>query len=135
MTTRRERGSASIFVIGMSIVLLVCAGLVVDGGLAINARMRLADDAEQAARAGADSINIDLLRKDGAIAINEGEARRRAAGYLAERGYGTYEVDFDGNAVVVHVTGTSRTTLLKLVNIPDFAINAEARAEPETEPD
>lgn len=136
MTTgRREAGSASIFVLGMSVVLMVCAGLVVDGGLAINARMRLADDAEQAARIGADSVDIDVLRGGGSLTVNQDEARQRAAGYLAKRGYGTYEVGFDGNAVIVHVTGKSKTTLLKLVNIPDFPINAEARAEPETEPD
>lgn len=131
---RGEAGSASIFVIGMSIVLLVCAGLVVDGGLAINARMRLADDAEQAARRGADTIDVDALRAGDGISILEGEARQRAEEYLADRGYGKYYVDFDGNTVIVHVSGTSKTTLLKLVKVPPFEINAVARAEPETEP-
>lgn len=134
---RRERGSASIFVIGMSVVLLVCAGLVVDGGLAINARMRIADDAEQAARVGADSIDVDTLRDGGAIVIDQDQARRRAAGYLTDRGYGPgeFEVGFDADSVVVQVHDHTDTTLLKLVNITSFPINAEARAVPLTEPD
>jgi Flp pilus assembly protein TadG len=137
MTTRKERGSASIFVIGMSLVLLVCAGLVVDGGLAINARMRVADDAEQAARVGADSIDVTQLRGGGDLVIDTGLAQQRAASYLRDRGYvsGQYQVDTDGNAVIVQVQDTSDTALLKLVNIKDFVVNGRATAEPATEPD
>ena len=59
---RDERGSATVFVIGFALILFLCAGLVIDGGLAINKRMRIADDAEQAARIGADSINVIEFR-------------------------------------------------------------------------
>ncbi|MCD9199263.1 TadE/TadG family type IV pilus assembly protein [Aeromicrobium wangtongii] len=137
MSTRSEKGSASIFVIGMSLVLLVCAGLVVDGGLAINARMRVADDAEQAARVGADSIDVTELRSGGALKIDGDLARQRAAGYLQDRGYvaGQYTVDADGNAVIVEVQDTTETALLKLVNIKNFVVNGRATAEPATEPD
>ena len=58
---RSEQGSATVFVIGFAIVLFLCAGLVIDGGLAINKRMRIADDAEQAARIGADSIDVERV--------------------------------------------------------------------------
>lgn len=136
MSRTKERGSASIFVIGMSLVLLVCAGLVVDGGLAINARMRVADDAEQAARVGADSINVAQLRAGGDLEVDADLARQRAASYLRDRGYvtGQYRVDTEGNAVVVQVQDTSETALLKLVNINDFVVNGRATAEPDTGP-
>ena len=39
-----ESGTATAFVVGFAIVLLACAGLVIDGGTALNARMTLADD-------------------------------------------------------------------------------------------
>lgn len=132
---RRERGSASIFVIGMSLVLMVCAGLVVDGGLAINARMRIADDAEQAARIGADSINEQVLRDTGVLEIDEGKAAGRAAGYLQDRGYqlGEYEVYRQGEGLVVEIHDRSDTALLKLIDIDSYAINAQATATPETE--
>ncbi|MET0468919.1 MAG: Tad domain-containing protein [Aeromicrobium sp.] len=135
---RREQGSASIFVIGMSIVLLVCAGLVVDGGLAINARMRVADDAEQAARVGADSINVEELRATGTIVIDQAQAEQRASGYLVARGYapGQYSVAFGANnSVVVDVQDTTDTTLLKLINVDTYVVNGQATAEPLTEAD
>lgn len=134
---RREAGAATIFVIGMSIVLLVCGGLVIDGGLAINARMKAADDAEQAARVGADSIDIDALRSTGVVSINEGLARQRAAGYLEGRGYtpGRYQVVVVGNSVEVAVQDTTETTLLQLVGIRTFEVDAAATSEPATEPD
>jgi Flp pilus assembly protein TadG len=133
---RSERGAASIFVLGMAVVLLVCAGLVIDGGLAINARMRIADDAEQAARVGADSIDVDALRNGGDLVINEVEAESRAASYLQARGYGAgeYSVLPQGNSVVVTISDTSDTALLQLVGISTFDINARATSTPETGP-
>jgi hypothetical protein len=132
----RERGSASIFVLGMSIVLMVCAGLVVDGGLAINARMRIADDAEQAARVGADAIDVQGLRDSGTVVIDPEAARVRASTYLQARGYsqGEYEVLPEAGRVVVTISDTFDTALLKLVNISKFDINARATSTPETGP-
>ncbi|PJJ53570.1 putative Flp pilus-assembly TadE/G-like protein [Mumia flava] len=134
-----ERGSAAVFVVGMSIVLLVAAGLAIDGGLALNARMRVADDAEQAARVGADSLDIDRLRADGTIVIDVGLARQRAASYLTQRGYapGQYAVSVApaGAEVEVSVEDTTDTALLGLVNIDTFDVRAAASAEPATGPD
>lgn len=133
---RDDVGSAAVFVLGMSIVLLVCAGLVVDGGLAINARMRVADDAEQASRVAADSIDVDVLRSGGGIVIDEPVARQRAAAYLGDRGYspGQFDVHFDGGSVRVRVSDISNTTILKLVKIDDYEVNARAVSTPETGP-
>lgn len=132
---RDERGMAALFVIGMSVMLLVCAGLVIDGGLAINARMRVADDAEQAARVGADSVDLDLLRQTGTISIDSGLATQRAAGYLATRGYGAGQyavrVQADGD-VEVEVEDTTSTLLLGIVGIGQFSVGAAATATPET---
>lgn len=133
---RDEAGSAAIFVIGMSIVLFVCAGLVVDGGIAINARMSVADDAEQASRVGADSIDIDLLRSGGDVVIDEDLARQRASKYLADRGYGPSKFDIevaDGN-VRVSVRNTTTTMILGLVGIDEYDVEAGAVSQPETGP-
>lgn len=131
---RREAGSASVFVIGMSIVLFVCAGLVVDGGLAINARMRVADDAEQASRVGADSLDIDQLRATGTIVIDETLARQRAGAYLAARGYGNgqFAVNVDNGTVDVTVRDTTQTMILGLVGIGEYDVEAGAVSVPET---
>lgn len=137
MRVRDERGAASIFVLGMSVVLLVCAGLVVDGGLAINARMRVADDAEQASRVGADSINLEVLRAGGGLVIDKDLAARRSASYLRSRGYtpGQYSLNVDGETVSVTVRDTTDTMILGVVGIDTYDVEAAASATPETEPD
>jgi Flp pilus assembly protein TadG len=134
---RREAGSATVFVLGMSIVLFVCAGLVVDGGLAINARMRVADDAEQASRVGADSINLEVLRAGGGLEIDPDLAQQRASNYLQDRGYGTgqYDIEVDGGTVRVLVRDTSETKILRALGIIDeYDVRAGAVSEPETGP-
>jgi Flp pilus assembly protein TadG len=136
MRRRDERGAATIFVIGMAIVLLVAAGLVIDGGLAINARMKVADDAEQAARAGADAIDLDALRNTGEVTIEPGLAQSAATDYLSDLGYGTgqYDVTVAGDSVDVTVRDRVATALLELVNISNFDVQAFATASPLTGP-
>lgn len=134
---RGERGSAAVFVLGMSIVLLACAGLVVDGGLAINARMRVADDAEQASRIAADTIDVDTLRDGGAVVVDVPAARARAASYLAGRGYAAGQFDVeetDDGSIRVRVRDVSDTKVLSIIAVPPFEVSASAVAEPRTGP-
>ncbi len=126
----RERGGATIFVLGMSLVLMICAGLVIDGGMGINARMRVADDAEQAARAGANAVDVDALRSGGALAIDPGAAELRARDFLQARGYGggQYEISVAENSVSVRVRDSSETTMLGLIGIHQYPVSARATA-------
>jgi Flp pilus assembly protein TadG len=65
----RDRGSMSVFVVIFSLSVILLAGLLVDGGAAINARLKAADIAEQAARGGADQIDVGLLRATGQVRL------------------------------------------------------------------
>ncbi len=125
-----ERGGATIFVLGMSIVLMLCAGLVIDGGMGINARMRVADDAEQAARAGANAVDVNQLRSGGALAIDPGLARSNAQNFLSARGYGAgqFSVAVTANSVAVELRDTSDTTMLRLIGIYEYPVTARATA-------
>lgn len=58
----RDRGSAAIIVVVFALTLLVLAGFVVDGGLAIANKERAQDIAEQAARYAAQDLDEDELR-------------------------------------------------------------------------
>jgi hypothetical protein len=79
-----ERGSMSVFTVLFSVVVFLLAGLLVDGGAAINARLRAADVAEQAARAGADRIDVEHLRTTGrARLLGEREVCARAEEIVA----------------------------------------------------
>lgn len=57
-----ERGSFTFAVVFWALIVMVIAGLVVDGGLAITQRQRAGDIAEQAARAAANDLDQGQLR-------------------------------------------------------------------------
>lgn len=125
-----ERGAATLFVLGLAVALFALAGLVVDGGLAINARQRVADDTEQAARAGADRLADDSLRAGGAVVVDAAAARSAASGFLAARGYAAAEVSVrvNGTHVVVAARRRIPTAVLSIVFINAFTVSAEADA-------
>lgn len=129
-----ERGAISVLVIGLFLALMVMAGLVVDGGNAINARARATDDAEQAARAGANQINEDLLRSSGQVQIEQGAAYNAAVAYLTgpQVGYSAGEIQVvpAADEVTVTVSTTEPTDLLSLIGIGSFDVSGTASARP-----
>ncbi|NEA31504.1 Tad domain-containing protein [Streptomyces sp. SID13031] len=126
-----ERGSATVFVLGFATVLMVGAGLVVDGGLALNKRSQLTDDTEQAARAGASAIDIAVLRDRNEVVIDEGQASAVATDFLSARGYTNISVTVNGNRVTASADSSVDTAILGLVGIDSFTVHGEAVAEPE----
>jgi len=130
-TRRDERGAASAFVLGMAITLLVVAGLVVDGGGALNARMTLADDVEAAAVAGAQATDELRLRADDVLVIDPAEARERAAAVLAGRGYEGIRIVVTEESVTVTARDRVPTLMLNLIGINEFDIEATATSEAE----
>ena len=127
---REDSGSATVFVLGFTVVLLAMAGLVIDGGLALNARQRVADDVEQAARAGSQNLDQNALRADGTVQIDADAADIAATDYLLARKYTSYVVTATPGKVVVTATTTQPTTLLSLIFIKNFTITATGQAEP-----
>lgn len=125
-----QRGAISALVVTMVVALMVMAGLVVDGGNAINARAKITDDAEQAARAGANQIDVDLLRSTGKVRIDEAAAKQAAQTYLTTPplSYTNISVDPDVDEVSVVIEDTAKTQLLSLIHINDFPIRGEATA-------
>jgi len=129
---RDQRGSATVFILGFATVLMVGAGLVIDGGLALNKRSQVTDDAEQAARTGANSIDLDALRSRGELVVNAAEASAVATDFLSARGYTNISVTVDGNEVSTSAEATVDTAILSLVGIGSFTVQGEATATPET---
>ena len=79
----RESGSATFIMIGWALVVWVLLSVVVDVGLAISQRERAADFADQAARAEAQNLDLDILQQSGTATIaNDGCARAKA--YLTD---------------------------------------------------
>lgn len=130
--TGGDSGAATIFVVGLAVMLLVVAGLVVDGGLAINARSTAFDIAEQAARAGARNVDEDTLRETDRVEVDPEEAEADAADFLdqalADKENPTSDIDVVGNEVTVTVGYDVDTALLGLVGQQSFTVAAEATA-------
>src|SRR3954454_22297177 len=82
----RDRGTISMFTVLFTVSVFLLAGLLIDGGLAISARERASDIAEQAARAGANDINEDLLRRKNRVEINARTACGKASELLKTYG-------------------------------------------------
>ena len=121
---RGDRGSAALFVAIFAPAMLFLAGLVIDGGGALEARQRAADTAEQAARAACNECDEALLRSVSECRITDlGRARQAAARYIGP-GIDSWTIELR-NAVPgapsqyygvrVTVTITFRTTLLGIV--------------------
>jgi len=71
---RAERGSVTVFVVVFAIAVVFLLALILDGGVAMNAKQRAADIAGQAARAAADTINVAYLRNTGVAVMGPGVA-------------------------------------------------------------
>ena len=99
---RREQGSVAVFSVVFAVAVVFLIALIVDGGMAMNAKERAADIAEQAARAAAGNIDIAQLRTAGVAAIGPG-----ACGFAANLVSAYSQQDSSG---VDRVTGATMTS-------------------------
>lgn len=131
----RDRGTIALYTVLFTPIVFVLAGLLVDGGLAIHARQRAADMAEQAARAGANQIDTDALRKTGEPVLDPGRARAAAcdllAAYREEVTASRCEADEQEVAVTVQIT--VRPQILGIIpGFSEFQMTSGATAHPVT---
>jgi hypothetical protein len=125
-----EAGMVTAFVVVFTLAILVMAGLVLDGGLALSAKVQAIDDAQAAARAGAQAIDIPLYRSTGQITLDPGEATADAEQYLAAAGK-TGTVQVAGERVTVTVTISQPTQLLSLAGIDHLTVTGSGTATAE----
>lgn len=98
-----DRGSVSAFVAVIAIALVAVAGLVYDGGQILTAQARARDLAANAARAGAQEIDLDTLRADQQVVLDPDRASAAALDYLAAHG-AIGSVNVSGSRVTVTAT-------------------------------
>jgi hypothetical protein len=125
-----EAGMVTAFVVIFTAALLLMAGLVLDGGLALSAKVQAIDDAQAAARAGAQAIDIPLYRATGQITLNPTQASADALRFLAAAGR-TGTVAVDGNQVTVTVTITQATQILDVAGIDQLSESGTGTATAE----
>ena len=125
-----ESGMVTAFVVVFTLALLVMAGLVLDGGLALSAKVQAIDDAQAAARAGAQAIDVPLYRSTGQITLDVTQATADAESYLAQSGH-TGTVTVSGDQVSVTVTIGQPTQLLSLAGIGHITVTGAGSATAE----
>jgi Flp pilus assembly protein TadG len=126
-----EEGRISAFVVTVLVAILALAGLTLDGGLALAEKVRANGQAEAAARAGAQALDLGAYRATGTVRLVPIDAAAAARGYLGTVGQtGTVTVTVTGDTVTVRVTATHRTQLLALVGIPALTVHGLGSAHP-----
>lgn len=138
MSRRRRRdhamaadsGQITAFVVVMATALVLVAGLVLDGGLTLAARERALGLAQEAARAGAQGVNLAVYRQSGNLVLSPALAMTDAQRYLASTGsQGTVQIT--GNLVTVTVTITQHMQILDAAGLSAITVHASASATPD----
>ena len=105
---------------------LALAGLVADGGHYLDAKQQAASEAEQAARAGAGSLNVGELHA-GTIAVDPATAVTAAENYMTSAGQpGTAWVV--GNTVYAQISYRMPTQLLGIIGVGSLALSVTESA-------
>jgi hypothetical protein len=127
---RDQSGRVTAFVIIMVTAILLFAGLVLDGGLALAAKVRAVGEAQEAARAGAQEIDLAAYRATGTLRLLPQQASAAANSYLAAAGH-SGSVSVAGNTVNVTVTISQPTELLGLIGIGSITVTGTGQAQPQ----
>lgn len=127
---RAEHGHLTAFALVLVVGLLALAGLSLDGGLALASKVRATGQAESAARAGAQALDLGTYRATGRVQLDPVRARELAQRYLADVG-ATGTVQVVGDRVTVEVTATYRTQLLSLTGIDEIQTHGRGAAHPQ----
>jgi Flp pilus assembly protein TadG len=117
--TDGERGALSLMLVVLVAGLVLLAGFVVDGSAQLAADENAQALAQEAARAGATSIDPATAYRNGSFVVDPQVAATAAASYLSAAGQGNYRVYVLSNSEIrVRVTVTEPTKFLSVIGIP-----------------
>ena len=132
--SRAQAGSATIFLLVIIPVVVILLGLVYDGGEAYTAHTRALNLAEQAARTGAQELDLATVRASGPYRLNRPRAVSAAAAYLTATGLHGGQVHIVADprtgtdAVQVSVPWSVTTTFLGVIGKSAIGGTATASA-------
>ncbi|MHB1090955.1 MAG: Tad domain-containing protein [Ilumatobacteraceae bacterium] len=121
-----DEGSITALVVVLAMTFVACAGLAVDGGRLVAAKIELGDHAENAARAGAQEV---VSLRSGSPEINRSQAVYAVEEYLVAHGVDG-DVYIQNNNVTVHVSRKISMTLLSLFGVNGKTLSAQRSATP-----
>ncbi|MGD2060475.1 MAG: pilus assembly protein TadG-related protein [Acidimicrobiia bacterium] len=136
--TRSDRGSTTIWVLGLSILILLLGGLSIDYWRALALQRELAAVADSAAIAAASGIDEDTYRATGEISLDAVRSRQLASAAVDWQGLDVAgsEVDVLGGSVTVTLTAVVDLGLLGVFvdESEPLTVRASATAVPEMVP-
>jgi hypothetical protein len=117
------------FLVPLAAAVVMFAGLVVDGGLALAAKVEAIGVAQEAARAGAQEVDLAAFRDTGTVRLLPDQAAAAARRHLDQVGAaGTVTVV--GDTVEVTVTADYDTQLLGVLGLRTLAVTGTGSAHP-----
>lgn len=126
---RDDAGQVTVFVVVALTGLVLLAGLVLDGGRALGAKVEAVSHAQSAARAGAQHLDLAAYRLNGMVRLDPAAAAEAARAYLgALDARGTVTATTD--AVRVTVTAHSYPQLLGFVGLGPIEVTGTGTAHP-----
>jgi hypothetical protein len=125
-----ESGMVTAFVVVFTVALILMAGLVLDGGLTLAAKVQAIDDAQAAARAGAQAIDLSTFRTTGQITLDPAQATADADDYLSTAGH-TGTVTVNGDQVTVTVSLSQPMQILDIAGIKQLTVTGTGTATAE----
>jgi Flp pilus assembly protein TadG len=124
-----DRGALSLMIVVLFVPLVVLAGIIVDGGAKLTADENAVALAQEAARAGATTVDASSAYRSGSFVVDQQQAQAAAIGYLEQASVRQFTVSADGTrAISVSVTITEPTRFLSLIGIGSFRCTGTARA-------
>ncbi|MGW0734469.1 pilus assembly protein TadG-related protein [Streptomyces sp. NPDC002851] len=118
------------FVVGLFAALWLFAGIVVDGGLVLAGKARALDVAQEAARTGAQQLDVAQLRRGDDVRLVRDAAARAARAHVAATGDQS-AASVRGEVVTVRVTHLQRTQILQLIGLDTLTVHATGSAHAE----
>ncbi|WP_199565334.1 pilus assembly protein TadG-related protein [Spongiactinospora rosea] len=115
------------FVVAIIGALFLLCGLIVDGGLALGARVRALNEAQEAARSGAQQLDLAAYRRDATVRVDATRARTAALSYIAATP-DTAAVEVVGDTVTVTVRAVQPTQILGLAGLRSIRVTGRATA-------
>lgn len=125
-----QRGQVTAYVVTVAVAVLAFGGLVLDGGLALAAKVRAMGQAQEAARAGAQEIDLAAYRADGTLRLLPTKATAAAQNHLAAAHH-TGSVSVADNTITVTVTIHQRSQLLGLFAVDTITVTGRGEAQPQ----
>lgn len=124
-----ESGALSLMIVILFVALAALAGIVVDGGAKLSADENADALAQEAARAGATTIDASSAYSRGSFVVSAQQAIAAARSYLVAAGYDHYTVSAVGSrAIRVTVIITEPTRFLSLIGVRSFTCTGTATA-------